>query len=62
MVDDALSLYERHQFGWYDALIVTAARVARCDVLLSEGLQAGMSFGTRRVKNPFVDPPLASRA
>jgi predicted nucleic acid-binding protein len=50
-----LALAERHGLNLYDALIVAAARAARCDVLYSEDMQDGRRFdGGLRIENPFV--------
>jgi predicted nucleic acid-binding protein len=38
----------------WDALIVEAARVAACDVLLSEDLNPGQDFDGVRVRDPFA--------
>lgn len=54
LVLDALELAATDQLSWFDALIVEAAIRSRCDVLYSEGLQHGRSFGALRVENPLV--------
>lgn len=43
------------RISYWDALIVEAAVAARCDVLLTEDLNAGQSIGGIRVENPFAD-------
>lgn len=53
----AVALARDHRLSFYDALIVAAAQEAGCDVLYSEDLQHGSSFGTLRVENPFLDNP-----
>ena len=40
--------------GSWDALIVRTAQSARCDVLYTEDLQHGRSYGGLRVVNPFA--------
>ncbi len=52
-VDLALEICDRFQLGYYDALIVAAARLARCSVLCSEDLNDGQDYGGIRVANPF---------
>ena len=47
-------LAETCKLSFYDALIVAAAQEAGCEVLYSEDLQHGRSFGTLRVENPFL--------
>lgn len=44
---------ERFRLSWWDSLIVGAAQLQDCSVLLSEDLQAGMVFGSVTVVNPF---------
>jgi predicted nucleic acid-binding protein len=53
LVLDALGLAAAEQLSWFDALIVEAAIRSRCDVLYSEDLQHGRSFGALRVENPL---------
>jgi len=44
----------RYRFNWWDCLIVAAAQVQRCSVLLTEDLQHGMQLDGLRIHNPFV--------
>jgi predicted nucleic acid-binding protein len=50
----ALHLHSQSGLSWYDALIVSAALQARCDLLFTEDLQHGQRFGTLQVRNPFL--------
>ena len=50
-----LELHRKHSLSVWDALIVQAALDARCDVLLSEGLQPGRRFGELAIENPFLE-------
>ncbi len=50
----AREIERRYRIGWWDSLIVGAAQLQDCAVLLSEDLQAGMSFGAVEVVNPFI--------
>jgi predicted nucleic acid-binding protein len=50
----AWSIEDRYSLSWWDALIVAAAREARCSLLFTEDLQAGMEFDGVRVVNPFA--------
>jgi predicted nucleic acid-binding protein len=38
----------------YDALIVADAELAGCDVLLTEDLNNGQTFGPITIRNPFI--------
>lgn len=52
-VDLAVELAGRFQLSYFDALIVSAARLAGYAVLCSEDLDDGQDYGGVRVKNPF---------
>lgn len=49
----ASRLEEAHTLSFWDALIVQAATQAGADILLTEDMQHGRSFGSVRVENPF---------
>ncbi|MGB0849021.1 MAG: PIN domain-containing protein [Thiolinea sp.] len=50
----ALSIAERYRFSFYDALILSAAILADCDVLYSEDMQSGQKINDQVVvHNPF---------
>jgi predicted nucleic acid-binding protein len=51
---EALHLHAQSGLSWYDALIVSSAIQARCDLLFTEDLQHGQRFGTLQVRNPFL--------
>jgi predicted nucleic acid-binding protein len=53
-VDLALELADRFQVNYYDALILAAARLARCAVVYSEDLNSGQEYTGVRVENPFL--------
>ena len=50
-----LGLAERYQLSVYDAMIVAAALESRCDQLLSEDLQDGMTIEGMAISNPLKD-------
>ena len=54
LVQQALATAARWQVSYWDAAIVEAARIGRCSRVLSEDLQAGMSFAGVTVRNPFA--------
>ena len=43
----------RHKISWWDSMIVAAAQLQECVVLLTEDLQHGAVFGAVTVRNPF---------
>jgi predicted nucleic acid-binding protein len=49
----AREIQQRYPINWWDALVVGAAQLQQCGLLLTEDLQDGMMFGTVTVKNPF---------
>ncbi len=50
----ALALAPRYKLSFYDALILSSALKARCDVLHSEDMQDGLLIeGRLRIENPF---------
>jgi predicted nucleic acid-binding protein len=53
MILDAIDLHRLHAISFWDALIVRAAAVAGCAVLLTEDLQDGRVLDGVRVENPF---------
>lgn len=49
----AHDLGRRHALSWWDSMIIAAAQLQDCAVLLSEDLQDGMSCGAVTIRNPF---------
>lgn len=56
VLERAWSLQESHLLSWWDALIVAAAQLSECRVLLTEDLQHGQEFSAVRVVDPFASP------
>lgn len=57
VIEGAWVIQDRHKLSWWDSLIVAAAQVADCRVLLTEDLQDGQELGEVRVVNPFQHAP-----
>lgn len=53
LLDAALIAKDRWQLSYWDAAIIEAARLSKCDTVLSEDLNAGQSFEGVTVVNPF---------
>ena len=53
----AWDVQDRFGFSWWDALIVAAAKVADCSLLLSEDLQHDQDLDGLRVIDPFQVAP-----
>jgi predicted nucleic acid-binding protein len=57
VVESAWVIQDRYGLSFWDALIVAAAQVANCRLLLTEDLQDGQELGDVRVVNPFNSSP-----
>jgi predicted nucleic acid-binding protein len=53
-VTEAIRLEARFTISFWDALIVHAAQVSGAEILYTEDLNAGQSYGSVRVVNPFT--------
>lgn len=62
VLENARSIERRYALSWWDSLIVSAAQMQNCDVLLSEDLQHGWSCGGLTVRNPFAERVEEARA
>ncbi len=51
---EALDIEERYRVPFWDALIIRAAQAAGAEILYSEDLSHGQTFGDLRVLNPFI--------
>ena len=50
---DAIILQGRHQLAFWDAMIIASAMAMGCEILWSEDLNPGQSYGTVAARNPF---------
>ena len=55
MIERAISIQERWQISFWDALIVAAAERTHCAGILSEDLSDGQTYGSVTVRNPFKE-------
>ena len=58
-VDEALArrareVERRYRLSWWDSMIVAAAQLQECALLLTEDLQDGAAFGDVIVRSPFT--------
>ncbi|HEY4187059.1 MAG TPA: hypothetical protein VGP07_18430 [Polyangia bacterium] len=51
---ESIKLHRLYSLGFWDALIVHAARRAGCDRLMTEDLQAGQRIEGVEIINPFA--------
>jgi predicted nucleic acid-binding protein len=55
VLEQARDIERRHSLSWWDSMIVAAAQLQNCELLLSEDLQHGWTCGALTVRNPFAD-------
>lgn len=55
VLERAREIERRYTLSWWDSMIVAAAQLQNCELLLSEDLQPGSTYGTLVVRNPFAD-------
>ena len=55
MILSAVHVHQRYSVSFWDALILQAAKISGCSLLLSEDLQDGFRLNDLTVKNPFSD-------
>lgn len=51
--DLGMRIAGRHRLSIHDAMIVAAARLAGCGIILSEDMQDGLHLEGLRIRNPF---------
>jgi predicted nucleic acid-binding protein len=54
VLDCARDIEARHHLNWWDCLVVAAAQVQHCVLLLSEDLHDGADYGGVIVRSPFT--------
>jgi predicted nucleic acid-binding protein len=52
----AMQIVTAHQFSIWDAIILAAASHAGCEVLISEDMHHGFTWGGVTIVNPFAAP------
>ena len=50
----AREVEQRWRISWWDSMVVAAAQMQFCALLLTEDLQDGMAFGSVTVRSPFT--------
>jgi predicted nucleic acid-binding protein len=51
---EAREVQRRYRLSWWDSLIVAAAEIQSCTLLMTEDLHHGLVCGTVTVRNPFA--------
>jgi predicted nucleic acid-binding protein len=62
LFSSAWEIEQRYRISWWDSMVVAAAKLQQCAVLLTEDLHDGAAFGTLVVRSPFtlaVEQPAA---
>ena len=54
VLESAREIEQRFRLSWWDSLVVAAAQLQSCTLLLTEDLQDGQTFGAVRIVNPFL--------
>ncbi len=54
VMENAWLLQDRYHFSWWDSLILSAAQVQDCELVLSEDMQHGQQIGKLTILNPFM--------
>jgi predicted nucleic acid-binding protein len=54
LVSRAFDIEMRHRLDWWDCLIVAAAQMQGCVLLLTEDMQDGADYGGVIIRNPFI--------
>lgn len=54
LMKQAREIEQRFRLSWWDSMIVAAAQLQDCALLLTEDLQDGMVFGAVTVRSPFT--------
>jgi predicted nucleic acid-binding protein len=53
VIHDALNIYDRYRFSYYDSIVVASAVKCSCRFLLSEDLNDGQIIGNTTITNIF---------
>lgn len=65
VITQAREVEQRYRLSWWDSMVVAAAQLQGCALLLTEDLHDGAAFGTLLVRSPFtldIQQPAASYA
>jgi len=54
LLQRAREIEQRWRLSWWDSMVVAAAQLQDCAMLLSEDLQDGVAFGDVTVRSPFT--------
>lgn len=55
MIKEAIDIHLLHQISFWDSLIISGAKHAHCQVLLTEDMQHNAVIAGVRIQNPFLE-------
>ncbi|MCB0621045.1 MAG: PIN domain-containing protein [Saprospiraceae bacterium] len=54
-IQEAIDIHTLHQISYWDSLIISAAKSARCGIILTEDMNHGQEVAGVKVQNPFLE-------
>ena len=54
MIIQAIEILQKYKLSYWDALIISASKKAKCTLLYSEDLSAGKVIESIKITNPFI--------
>lgn len=54
IISDAIDIQILHQLSFWDSLVVSSARAAKCTKLISEDMHHGLKLANLQIVNPFL--------
>ena len=54
MIIQAIEILQKYKLFYWDALIITASKKAKCNLLYSEDSSAGQVIESVKIINPFI--------
>jgi hypothetical protein len=54
LISRARLIEQRHRLGWWDSMIVGAAQLQDCAIILTESLPDGTAYGEVTARSPFT--------
>ncbi|HZM48677.1 MAG TPA: PIN domain-containing protein [Burkholderiales bacterium] len=54
LISRARLIEQRHHLGWWDSMVVGAAQLQDCAIVLTESLPDGMAYGEVTARSPFT--------
>ena len=61
IIKKGIDIKFRYQLSFWDSLIVSAAKSAKCNIILSEDLQDGQVIEGVKIQNPFIHDLINSK-